>query len=672
MQLNPEVPPELGRIISKALEKNRDLRCQTAAELRADLKRLKRDLESAQSAAKASAVAEAVAPEKAQARARDERKKANMAMLALAASVILIGSLALVLRQKPQKSSEIATSKYVPLTDFNDSAVAPALSPDGRMLAFVRHGGFGDSFSYEGQIYVKVLPNGEPAQLTTDALGKYAPAFTPDGTRIVYTAVDKAFVWDSWQVPVLGGSPRLFMVNASGLNWVADKALLYSEIKQGVHMGIVSSDENRIGHRDVYLPPGDSSMAHRSALSPDHKFVLVVEMDGTGWLPCRLVPFDGSSPGVPVGPQQGQCTTAAWSPDGRWMYFSSNASGGYHLWRKAFPDGSAEQITFGPTEEEGTAVTPDGEYLITSVGVKQASIWLRDSAGDRQLTSQGFALLPVLSPEEEKIYYLIGSGTSRAYVSAELWSLDLHTGEKEPALPGYHMGHFRISRDGRRVLFTSTGEQQAGDGIWIANLDRRTPPRQLTHGGEFRAFFGAPGEILYLSGGEDRHLYRMKEDGSEQQMVMPDTITYLIGVSSDGNWAAVTLPQTPGTSGTTAEFFPVHGGRPFVACNTCVPGFGPGRQQAPMFEWSADGKYLYVSLQWFGFHPQKTVVLPYWNQQEFENRWPRGLKSEKDLAALPGARVIAEANVFPGVDPSKYLFWKLTTQSNLYRIPLRD
>src|SRR5207244_6671929 len=72
---------------------------------------------------------------------------------------------------------------YTPLTNFADSATSPALSPDGRMLAFIR----GEStFFGPGQIYVKLLPDGEPVQLTKDNLPKLGPTFSPDGARIGY------------------------------------------------------------------------------------------------------------------------------------------------------------------------------------------------------------------------------------------------------------------------------------------------------------------------------------------------------------------------------------------------------------------------------------------------------------------------------------------------------
>jgi eukaryotic-like serine/threonine-protein kinase len=392
-------------------------------------------------------------------------------------------------------------------------------------------------------------------------------------------------------------------------------------------------------------------------------------MDGTGWLPCRVIPFDGSSTGRRAGPNKGQCTTAAWSPDGHWMYFSSNASGSNHIWRQQFPDGAPEQITSGPTEEEGTAPTPDGKYLITSVGIEHASIWIHDSTGDHQLTSEGFAMLPTLSLANSKLFYLVTTESGRAYISAELWSVDMHTGQKERALPGYLISHYRISPDGKRVLFTSVGNL-TGDGIWIADLDRRGTPRQLTRGSEFRAFFGAPGEILYLSEGKERHLFRMKEDGSNQEMVMPDPITYLIGVSSDGQWAAVTMSQTPGTAGSIVKLFSTRRGEPFLACEGCVPGFGSARRQSPMFDWTPDGKYLFVSLQYFGLHSKSTVVLPYRSGQPLDKFWPKNVKSEKDFAALAGVKVIPEPNVFPGIELPKYMFWKVTTQSNLYRVPL--
>jgi eukaryotic-like serine/threonine-protein kinase len=127
-------------------------------------------------------------------------------------------------------------------------------------------------------------------------------------------------------------------------------------------MAIVSSTESRANHQTVYMP-AESGMVHHSYLSPDRKQVLLVEMDHGSWLPCRLIPFDGSSPGKSVGPMPAQCTDAAWSPDGKWMYFSANPGDGYHIWRQRFPGGVPEQVTSGITEEEGIGIAPMADPL---------------------------------------------------------------------------------------------------------------------------------------------------------------------------------------------------------------------------------------------------------------------------------------------------------------------
>jgi Tol biopolymer transport system component len=546
------------------------------------------------------------------------------------------------------------------LTFFNDSALQPSLSPDGRLLTFIRGGRFAGS-SLRGEIYVKMLPSGDPVQLTRDPIGKEQPVFSPDGSRIIYTAAAN-MKWDSWHVPVLGGAPQPFLANASGLAWLDARQMVYSEVTTGVHMGIVTSSESRLDSRKIYFPQSEFGMAHRSARSPDGASLLVVEMDGGSWLPCRLMPFDGSSPGRAVGPLDGQCTTAAWSPDGRWMYFSSNAGGFFHIWRQRYPDGQPEQITTDPTEQEGTAITPDGKYLITSMGLQQASIALREPAGERLLTSEGFAMMPTMLPSGDRMFFLQRRG-SRGFASGELWSMNPATGEKARALPDQLMTNYSISADGRRVVYASEGNGSA-DGIWIADLDRRSQPRQLIHSGaDSRAFFGAPGEIVYMEG-NGRRLYRMKEDGSDVEELSSNPIIGLTVVSPDGRWAVVLAPETGG--GTRTEFVSLRGEASVRVC--CSVGFANRYQ--PLYNWSMDGTSLFVALQRFGSNTAKTVVLPYRSGVPFHVQWPRGFASEDDVMANPGAKVIDEADLFPAASPTGYLKWRSSTQSNLYRVTL--
>jgi eukaryotic-like serine/threonine-protein kinase len=105
-------------------------------------------------------------------------------------------------------------SQWVQLTKFSDSVTQPALSPDGRMVAFIRGS---STFVGPGQVCIKTLPDGEPVQLTHDNVWKMSPTFSPDGSRIAYTTLDPLFHWDTWVVSTLGGEPQPLLRNASGL-----------------------------------------------------------------------------------------------------------------------------------------------------------------------------------------------------------------------------------------------------------------------------------------------------------------------------------------------------------------------------------------------------------------------------------------------------------------------
>jgi hypothetical protein len=187
-----------------------------------------------------------------------------------------------------RRRATIEPAPYTQLTSFTDSAVAPALSPDGRMVAFYRSS---VAFLTADQICVKLLPNGEPVQLTHDPRLKYNLAFSPDGSRIAYTVLEDQLGWNSYTISSLGGEPRLLLPNAAGLTWLDDHRLLFSETKMVPHMGIVTATENRSEHREIYFPTHQRAMAHYSYASPDRKWALVVE-DGSRLAALPFGSFD--------------------------------------------------------------------------------------------------------------------------------------------------------------------------------------------------------------------------------------------------------------------------------------------------------------------------------------------------------------------------------------------
>ncbi|HLJ45840.1 MAG TPA: winged helix-turn-helix domain-containing protein [Bryobacteraceae bacterium] len=556
-----------------------------------------------------------------------------------------------------------ARLEYTQLTNFADSATSPALSPDGRVLAFIRSD---YTFGGPGQIYVKLLPDGDPVQLTHDDLVKRgSPKFSPDGARIAYAALKPRSGFDTWVVPVIGGQPRPFLSNASGLAWVEagprQSRLLFSELTgRSGQMAIVASTESRTKHRIVYMPP-ETGMAHRSSLSPDRKWVLLAEMDRNSWLPCRLTPFDGSSSGRPVGPAPAQCTDAAWSPDGKWMYFSTNTGSGYHIWRQRFPDGAPEQITSGVTQEEGIDLAPDGRSFVTSIGASQSTVWFHDSRGDRQITSEGYGLLPSVSPDGRKLYYLLRTAGAHHFVSGELWVADLESGQHQHLLADFQMRDYAISADGKRLAFVVSDDTGRAP-LWLAALDSRSEPRQITTNDAWKPYFTAGGYVVFA--GEEKgakFAYRVKEDGSDlQKLVRTDAASSLFSASPDGK--CVVMAGSTGETVWPAMVYPIGGGSAMLLCRTCTEFNAVERRGPPAVSWSPDGKFLYVNFQ------ESIYSIPLPPGQMLPPIPGSGFRSKEEVAALPGARLIPEQGAFPGPNPSVYAFTKVATHRNIYRV----
>ena len=568
-------------------------------------------------------------------------------------AVLAIGVVALYPSFGPQPNGV----KYTQLTDFTDSALAPALSPDGRMVAFIRGG---SSFLTADQIYVKVLPNGEAKRLTDDSRLKYGLAFTPDGTQVAYSVLQSPS-WSTYTVSVLGGDSHLFLNNAAGLTWLDQHQLLFSRVRSGQHMGIVTGTTLGLEFRERYFPRHERAMAHYSAVSPDRRAALVVEMNESGqWAPCRLISLNGSFEARPIGPP-GPCTSVGWSPDGSWMYFTASLDEHSHLWRQRFPGGEPELITPGPIEAEGVAVEKNGRSIITSMGVHESSIWIHDLNGERSLSSEGEIVADVSRPsfaaDDRVLYYLLRHGSDGS--GPELWRMMLDSGKSEAVFPGVSMTAYDVSPDGKQVVYaaaTPAGTTQ----LWLAPVNRSSPARRICDSGGTRPHFGPRGQILFqATEGSFSYLEQMNTDGSGRLKVVSYPINTIQSISPGRRWVVARVPVLEST-GVVTKAIPLDGGTPRTIClDYCVPA------------WSSTGRFLVVPVEAPSRNsPGRSLAIPLGSDENLPPLPDGGIESLANAGAVPGAKSIARSELVPGRDPAHFAYVNTTVHRNLYRISL--
>jgi DNA-binding winged helix-turn-helix (wHTH) protein/Tol biopolymer transport system component len=574
-------------------------------------------------------------------------------LIVAAAAVCAISGLYLSSRTHP------AVVRYARLTDFTDSASSPALSPDGKLLAFIRGG---DSFVSANAVYAKMLPNGEPRLLTADDRLKYGLAFSPDGSQIAYTVMqDKTFATDA--ISSLGGDPHLVLNNAAALTWLDADNVLFSRIRSGLHMGIVTATVTGDHVRDLYYPAHERSMAHYSYASPDRTSALVVEMDSHGdWDQCRLISLEAPAPPRPVGPEGG-CTSAGWAPDGSWMYFIAVVEGQSHLWRQRFPYGQPQQITSGPTEEDGLAVERDGHSVITAMGVHESALWLHDERDERSLSSEGEIVNgltpPVFTADAQFLYYLTVHQATDS--GPQLRRLSVATGDSEPVLAGTQMSAYDVSPDGKQVVYSTAGRDGTSQ-LWIAPIDRSGQAKQIGIGNERWAHFGPAGEIVFQAvEGNTSYLERMNYDGSRRSKVIAYPIHEIQSVSPSRKWLAAVVIYPVGKAGVPIVMaIPIAGGETQALCRSYC-----------LTSWASSGRFLYISVEAdTQTSPGRSLALPLGPGETLPPLPAGGIRPGAEASIVPGAQSVNRVELVGGRDPSHYAYVKTTVHRNLYRVTL--
>ena len=359
-----EHAPELQHVLNRCLAKEADERYQTARDLLAELKHLKRD--TADSLHTQSGAREPVAGVPRRGRG------ALLAALALAAALVL----AIVLFWGGEPDMFVPrVGRTIQITRDAGLELDGAISPDGKMVAYAA----GPLSAMK--IYVQQVAGGRPVPLTEDFPGAHrVPRWFPDGTRIAFstrTIIDS----EIYIVPALGGAPRRFPAEGWELVWSPDGERVTYATDDAIFSDAASGGEPR-RVTDVFWPsllswsPDGEHLAFTSGnpvyvggpnlilnIAPSSIWVVAA----SGGEPVRIT----EDAHLDVGP--------VWTPDGKSLLFVSDRGGARDIYRVLIdpsrgPAGEPERLTIG-LNVFTIALSADGRMLSYSVITSRQNIW---------------------------------------------------------------------------------------------------------------------------------------------------------------------------------------------------------------------------------------------------------------------------------------------------------
>jgi len=519
IRLNPDLPPKLEDIINKALEKDRDMRYQSASDIRTDLKRLRRDTASGRISSIESRTVQELSLEPG---SGSNRMATTVALPSTAAagkkSPVVVACAVLVLAVAAfaayhflHGSAPSGPAKITQISRWDKPMENARISPDGHTVAFT------SQVAGISQVFVILTSGGEPLQLTNDGGDKIVDSFSTDGTQIYYGRFQGND--EGWAVPTLGGKPSRV---ASGFSLVPspDGSFIYY-LKAGSR-GIFRTQRSSLSEEQIYALDASLFPPRRLLPFPDGNHLLVFTNDAISLIPlAHMYEVDLSNHSiVPLGDIPAHTVDLAWGEPGKTVLFNRTVSGLTNIWKYTLSDKSLTQVTQGTGPDFSPMVDPSrkGIYFVNGKDTGFLTAYNIRTKQTTDIASEN-ATQPSISPDGKRVMYVAQPARDRN----EVWTANIDGSNPVKIATGESLATTTWAPDSFHMAFV-VSQNGAIDKPYTVGADssdlHQIPWSSAT---VFTVLWTRDQKTLYLTGFEKDSsvptIWKANPDGSGQEKI---------------------------------------------------------------------------------------------------------------------------------------------------------